>query len=371
MEEIKKIENDFVHLTRLAINEQWDDVRLFVSRLIRRYRQTHPDLAEQFNEFLKSNPTRKTSTFRKHSQGDANNSDFELSSTLFRDFEQSAIEAPLLPNETQSVVNQIILERKKIDELRKVNLSPSRSAILIGPPGVGKTMTARWIAAQIAQPFLVLDLASVMSSYLGETGNNLKKIITHAKEVNAVLLLDEIDAIAKRRSDVSDIGELKRLVTVVLQELDDWPDTGLLLAATNHPELIDPALWRRFDQVLKLDVLGDKQILEAINRFLDRDSEHFTKWASSLALCMEGESTGSIEKVILRFRRSLALDLSTPENLVADYISMKVKELGHKNQIEIAVNLATTTRLSQHKVSEITGVSRDTIRKYTAMEKAG
>jgi hypothetical protein len=96
----------------------------------------------------------------------------------------------------------------------------------------------------------VLDLIVVMSSYLGKTGNNLRSALDHAKANEAILLLDEIDAIAKRRSDESDVGELKRLVTVMLQEVDDWPDTDLLLAATNHPELVDPALWRRFDAEL-------------------------------------------------------------------------------------------------------------------------
>lgn len=368
MGESHKIEEDFVHLARLSANEQWDDVRLFISRLIRRYRNTHPEMAEHFNEFLKSNPTRKNPTFRAHPQSAA---DSALDLSMFRDFEQDTIDAPLLPDETAAVIDQIILERQKISDLKKAGLSPSRSAILIGPPGVGKTMTARWIAAQIDQPFLVLDLASIMSSYLGETGNNLKKTIAHAKDVNAVLLLDEIDAIAKKRSDVSDIGELKRLVTVVLQELDDWPDTSLLLAATNHAEMIDPALWRRFDLVIKLDVLDTSQIFSAVNRFLAKDKKYFTKWVDSLALCMEGESTGSIEKIIQRFRRSLALGLSKPEDLVIDYITSRIQELDHKNQIELATNMAINTNLSQHKISDITGVARDTIRKYAAMDKAG
>ena len=131
-----------------------------------------------------------------------------------------------------------------------MGLSPTRSAIFVGPPGVGKTLTARWLASQLGVPLYVLDLTAVMSSLLGRSGTNLRAALDFAKRSPCVLLLDEIDAIAKRRSDDTDIGELKRLVTVILQEVDEWPATGLLLAATNHAELIDPALWRRFDLVI-------------------------------------------------------------------------------------------------------------------------
>lgn len=132
---------------------------------------------------------------------------------------------------------------------------------------MGKTLSARYIAAQIDKPLWVLDLTTVMSSLLGKTGNNLRAVFDHAKQNEAVLLLDEIDLIAKRRSDESDVGELKRLVTAILQEVDNWPDTGLLLAATNHPELIDPALWRRFDAILRFEV-SDRPATEAVRTCL-------------------------------------------------------------------------------------------------------
>ena len=140
----------------------------------------------------------------------------------------------------------------------------------MGPPGVGKTLTARWLAAQLKVPLYVLDLTAVMSSLLGKSGN-LRAAIDFAKREPCVLLLDEIDAIAKRRSDDSDVGELKRLVTVILQEVDEWPASSVLLAATNHPELIDPALWRRFDLVVQFKTPDEQAVKEAIKRFLGPD----------------------------------------------------------------------------------------------------
>jgi hypothetical protein len=111
---------------------------------------------------------------------------------------------------------------------------------------LGDTLAARVLARTLGRPLLILDLAAVMSSFLGRTGGNLRHVLDYAKSIECVLLLDELDAIAKRRDDAGEIGELKRLVTVLIQEIDDWPSSGLLVAATNHPELLDPAIWRRF-----------------------------------------------------------------------------------------------------------------------------
>ena len=95
-----------------------------------------------------------------------------------------------------------------------------------------------------------------MSSFLGRTGNNVRNVLDFAKGVSCVFLLDEFDAIAKRRDDAVEVGELKRLVTVLLQEIDQWPASGLLIAATNHYNLLDPAVWRRFELVVGFPMPG-------------------------------------------------------------------------------------------------------------------
>ena len=101
-------------------------------------------------------------------------------------------------------------------------------------------------------PLYTLDLATVMNSFLGKTGQNIRMVLNHAMSTRSVLLLDEFDAIAKRRDDDADIGELKRLVNVLLQAVDNWTGESLLVAATNHPDLLDPAVWRRFDLALTI-----------------------------------------------------------------------------------------------------------------------
>lgn len=365
------INEDFVQLARMAVNEQWDDVRLFVARVLRRYRADSPEFSKALNELLKSNPARKSGIFRNQMTdygAEAAAVEPGVGSGLLRSFVEEEIPAPLLSTQTRQEIDQLILERRRADFLIGAGLSPSRSAIFEGPPGVGKTLTARWIASQIKKPLLILDLATVMSSYLGRTGTNVRAAIEYAKEQDAVLLLDEIDAIAKRRSDDADIGELKRLVTVVMQEVDAWPQTNFLLAATNHPELIDPALWRRFDSVIHFGLPEESQIKEALIRYLGRDKDKFKGWIESLAIAAEGESFSNLEKSINRMRRSLALGLADTDSLAADYLSKRVKSLDKKSKISVASHLFTATDLSQHQVSEVTGVARETIRKYAIVK---
>lgn len=159
-------------------------------------------------------------------------------------------------------IERFLREREKSEQLLDEGLLPSRSLIMSGPPGAGKTLTAQFLAKELSLPLLTLDLASVMSSYLGKTGNNIKAVLNYASSFPCILLLDEFDAIAKKRDDDSDVGELKRLVTVLLQAIDDWPVTSVLVAATNHGDLLDPAIWRRFDSILEFDYPTPEQIFD-------------------------------------------------------------------------------------------------------------
>ena len=151
---------------------------------------------------------------------------------------------------------EIVAERLRATELAAAGVGLTRTVLLSGPPGVGKTMTARWLAAEIGVPLVSIDLTAVVSSYLGSSGRNIRSALDFAKSGACVLLLDEFDALAKRRDDDTDIGELKRIVNVVLLELDRWPDTSLLVAATNHLRILDPAVDRRFDHHIRIPLPG-------------------------------------------------------------------------------------------------------------------
>lgn len=373
MGEMKEIKDDLVQLIRLALAEQTDDVRLFVARLVRKYRDGDPELVEQINLYLKSKPTRKSTALRKTtipSKEMILPRDDESRLSLLKVFKDKPNDVhPLLSIELEDTLGQLIQERKQVAKLASLGLDPTRSAIFVGKPGVGKTLTSRWLAAQLNLPLYVLDLTAVMSSLLGRSGSNIRAALDFAKSSPCILLLDEIDSIAKRRSDDSDIGELKRLVTVILQELDEWPSEGLLLAATNHPELIDPALWRRFDLKVEFELPDRKSIKEAIKHFAGQDYALLSRWADVLAFAFEGESFSDIERAIQRFRRTLALGTDSDANMVEDFIKTRAINLDRQKKIEFSVLLAKQTRFSQHTISDITGVSRDTIRKHLKDDK--
>ena len=366
------IESDFANLARLASTGSQEDTRLFLARLVRKYRQQRPELAVLLDQSLKAsqtrsagNPVLRRDTSFAESVETALPIDGDSRLALIRVFDdRNGLPPPILPVSVHDSIQAIIQERQERERLAARGISPTRSAILVGPPGVGKTLSARWIASALGKPLWVLDLTAVMSSLLGKTGNNLRAALDHAKKHAAVLLLDEIDAIAKRRSDESDIGELKRLVTVMLQEVDQWPNSGLLLAATNHPELVDPALWRRFDLVLKFDQPDTAAIGAAIRRFLGDDREALEPWADVLAAGLQGQSLSDVERSINTLRRANALQAAPIEKLISSAIGQQQELLSKAERLNLAIELAKTGKHTHVQISQMTGVARDTIRKH-------
>ncbi len=370
--DVDSIEDDFANLARLAASDSHEDTRLLLARLIRKYRQQRPELAARLDQSLKASQTRSAgnSILRRGAPAMEPNEaplpiDGDSRLALIRVFDDRAgLAPPILPGGVHDAIGAIIRERQERERLAARGISPTRSAILVGPPGVGKTLSARWIASALGKPLWVLDLTAVMSSLLGKTGNNLRAALDHAKKHAAVLLLDEIDAIAKRRSDESDIGELKRLVTVMLQEVDQWPDSGLLLAATNHPELVDPALWRRFDLVLKFDSPDASAIAVAIQRFLGDDLKLFESWVDVLAAGLQGQSLSDVERSINALRRGHALQTAPLEQLIGSALGQRQEALSKAERLNLAIELAKAGQHTHMQISQMTGVARDTIRKH-------
>lgn len=370
IDEIAEIEKDLVNLARLSSHGADEDVRLLLAKMVRKYRVARPELASQLDLALKASRTRSNGPAvlrRGLSMPEPSTMPVDADSrqSLIRVFDDlDGMPAPLLPDALFVQIQSLVRERQERDRLAAHGIKPTRSAMLVGPPGVGKTLSARWIANQLGKPLWVLDLTTVMSSLLGKTGSNLRAVFDHAKQNQAVLLLDEIDAIAKRRSDESDVGELKRLVTAILQEVDAWPDSGLLLAATNHPELIDPALWRRFDAVLMFDAPQAAVLAAAVRRFLGEDINAFEGWVDLLSSSVHGMSLSDVERSINALRRHTVLENSNPAQAVIDMAIKGAPNLDKPSRQQLAIELARSGSLSHNKIMTLTGVSRDTIRKY-------
>ncbi len=366
---------DLGHLARLASAGAADDVRLFVAKLVRKYRLSEPALAATLDESLqlsRATAGRGNSVLRRQPGASESSAmpgpapkDRDSQLSLIRVFDdRDGVDTPLLPDSVQAHIHAVLHERRNADMLASRGLRATRSLAFVGPPGVGKTLTARWVGAQLGKPLWVLDLAAVMSSLLGRTGHNIRSVLDYAKEQHAVLLLDEFDAIAKRRGDDTDVGELKRVVTVMLQEIESWPDDSLLMVATNHPELVDPALWRRFDVVIRFPHPNHGSIGQAITRFLASDGEVFEKYIDAMAAIFAGQSLSEVERAVGQMRRRLALSSLGPRELVKALVDERIPPLPKAERIELAVAWAKAGHLSHNEINDITGVSRDTIRKH-------
>lgn len=157
----------------------------------------------------------------------------------------------LLPEATRRLFAEVHLEHRREDFLIAHGVAPRRTFLFTGPPGCGKSATAEALADELGRRFAVVNLATLVSSFLGDTAKNLSAIFEAASAEPWVVLFDEFDAIGKERADRTDHGELKRVVTAFLQQLDGFVGPSVLVAATNHPTLLDLAVWRRFDEVLE------------------------------------------------------------------------------------------------------------------------
>jgi SpoVK/Ycf46/Vps4 family AAA+-type ATPase len=360
VDELPDLSSEFVQLARLALAGSDHDAAVYVQRAARRLRKTRPEIANELVSMLREGPTR-ASPLRRIATPLALPVDVESKLPLLRVEHYDADIAPILPERIRDELDLLIAERSRRDELLRAGLSPTRTALFVGPPGVGKTLVARWVAERLGRPLLVLDLTAVMSSLLGRTGSNLRQVLDYAKADGSVLLLDELDAIAKRRNDAADVGELKRLVTVLLQQIDDWPASGgLLIAATNHPELLDPAVWRRFELVVEFPLPDEGSRRTAISRFAaDAIPQDLV---DALAFAFEDRSYSDIERDLRRARRAVAMGHNSIASEVEALLASHVQQLSPPQRRALASELVAAGTVSQRRAHEITGVSRDTIR---------
>ena len=213
------------------------------------------------------------------------------------------------------ILQEIVVENRKQDILAAYNLKPKNKLLFCGPPGCGKTQTAKVLSSVLSLPLVYVNLTAVFSSYLGETATNLQKIFTYIEKGEWLVLFDEFDAIARDRDNLNEHGEVKRLVNSLLQLIDNATNQSIFVAATNHEKLLDSAVWRRFDEV----IFFDNPTLELRTALLSRYLSGIRYTAINLSTFAERleNATGAdiericsdaIKAVILRGERTLTTD---------------------------------------------------------------
>lgn len=366
---MQDIESDFVHLARLVASGKTEDANRLTKKTLRTLANKRPDLADEVKSVMTLASSKHVARSVPGGQPIPVDTDTRLE-LLRRDFSPEFAAEPVWPVNVLMELRATIEERTKITQLEEAGLSPTRSLLFVGPPGVGKTLAAHWLSARLDRPLLTLDLAAVMSSFLGRTGNNIRTVLDYAKRSPSVLLLDEFDAIAKRRDDTGEIGELKRLVTVILQAVDDWPKGGMLIAATNHPELLDPAIWRRFDRVVRfpLPTLEDakKTIIGLLPDF--DNNRKLRKYLDLLALVFQQSSFAEITRQINAARRIAIVEDKYISAVLIDMSEELCRALNKETRLKVAAELQKL-KYSQRDTSRITGISRDTLRKLDNSDK--
>jgi SpoVK/Ycf46/Vps4 family AAA+-type ATPase len=172
-----------------------------------------------------------------------------------------------LSEDVEKFVQQFLTYFRAADRLIEKGVGVTPSLLMSGPPGCGKTLLARYIASELGLPLITARMDGIISSYLGSTAKNLRLLFEHAMSRPCVLFLDEFDALAKMRDDAKELGELKRVVISLLQNIDAMGKEHVLLAATNHEHLLDPAIWRRFAYKLHLAEPDDETRTRIVRRF--------------------------------------------------------------------------------------------------------
>lgn len=215
----------------------------------------------------------------------------------------------MLPLPVRRSGEQLIEEHCRADVLRAHGMEPRHRVLLSGPPGNGKTSFAEAVAEALGLPFFLVRYDALIGSYLGETNTRLRKLFDYVRTQPCVLFFDEFDAIGKERGDTHETGEIKRVVSFLLMQFDQLPSYVITLAATNHAELLDRAVWRRFQMRLAFPAPNAKMLSAFIDSVIGRWPNKPTMSASSVAKALDLASYAEAVDFLQNVRRREILGL--------------------------------------------------------------
>ena len=280
-----------VNLVRTGMKMDKARFRKVVEAIIAEERsKNHKVLAEKLEDILKNIPvdhpaSNGTPVFNQR-----------VSNYVHEVLPKRKIDELILPDEVTQICREVVQEHHRSDLLRSYNLEPRNRLLLIGPPGNGKTSLAETIAEALMVPLLVVRYESVVGTYLGETANRLRQLIEHACTRKCVLFFDEFETLGKERSDTHETGEIKRVVSSLLMQIDSLPSHVVVIGATNHSELLDRAVWRRFQVRVMLPQPSRAKLIEWFEKFERRIDIPLGHAPSTLATKLLGSNFAEVEE---------------------------------------------------------------------------
>lgn len=279
----------------------------------------------------------------------------------------------ILAPTVEAKLDDFMLTVRNKSKMEEVGLDFNMSLLLYGYPGCGKTSVAQYIASQLELPLVVARLDTLISSLLGSTSKNIHKIFDYAQKRPCVLFLDEFDAIAKARDDQHEMGELKRVVNSLLQNMDDYCQNGILIAATNHHELLDHAIWRRFQTVIEMPRPELPEIHRMMGRwpeFVDVSYIRPTQW-KKIEACLYGLSFSDIKNIINNKAKKILLN----NKKQLDYCDLIAEIFVFKNHGAYSerdiVRYMVKSGVTKKAVEEYFGLSRRKVDAYTEKGEIG
>jgi SpoVK/Ycf46/Vps4 family AAA+-type ATPase len=231
----------------------------------------------------------------------------------------------VLRPDAKSTVDDIVRENLSRATLTSHGLYPRQRLLFIGAPGTGKSATAHAIAAELSYPVAIASLAALTSSFLGDTARNIEAVVRFAEQTPCVLLLDEFDVLGQERGSSSDHGEMRRVAATVLQLLEETRGESLIVATSNHPQLVDSAIWRRFDELLVFENLTHDQLMALLS--LKLRAVHSTISLDRWARALRGMSPAEVELICLdAMRQTVLADLSEVSDRTMETAVKRMRE---------------------------------------------
>jgi SpoVK/Ycf46/Vps4 family AAA+-type ATPase len=374
-------------LCRAAGSDDRENVEYNIQRLAEAYlKDGHEKEAKTLERILKSTQKEKPMVAATISASSAlEGEELTLKTPIPVDKETSAailevifddglpLEEPLFNDQIKEAVDSVVLEWTNYGKLVQMNATPSRSCLIYGEPGTGKTHLAKWIAKRVGLPVVLAKLDGIVSSFLGTSSRNISNLFKFANRYKCVLLLDEFDAIAKLRDDPQEVGEVKRIVNTLLQCLDERNEMGFTIGVTNHEQLLDPAIWRRFDVQIEIPKPSAQVVPMLVKKFL-APLEYNEAEVLFLSWCLQGATGADVQKMANWLKRMSIIPEYKNQSLIrlmqryvllnTGRISKMVKEALEKPLDEVVRNiLKDNPSLKQKDLAEMFNLAPSSISK--------